>query len=153
MIDLKVVIAGVGSRLKEARKKLGLSQFDVSEAGGVGRTAQVSYESGITAPDTNYLERIQSTKIDLPFVLGGQSLSDLLNPNLKDQNVNWSLVQQVFDDVAFFCERFAPGCPSSYRWELIAELYRINSNKLNAKDSPDRLARQDQIQKLWEKQL
>ena len=153
MFNFSVILSGVGSRLKEARKKLGLSQSEMAEAGGVGRTAQVSYESQITAPDTNYLERIQSTKVDLPFVLGGQRLVELLSPARSEQHIDWPLVQQAYDDVAFFCERFAPNCPSSYRWELISDLYRINKDKLTAPNSSDRVMRQQEVQKLWDKQI
>lgn len=147
------ILSNIGARLKEARRRLGLSQIDLAEAGGVSRSAQINYESQITVPDTNYLERIQSTKVDLPFVLGGHRLVELLSPANNEQSVDWPLVQQAYDDVAFFCERFAPNCPSSYRWELIAELYRINKDKLKSPNSSDRVMRQQEVQKLWDKQF
>ena len=139
-------------RLKEARIKVGLNQAEMAEAGGVTRSAQVRYESSETAPSTDYLRGIQSTGIDIPYVLFGLS-GDALAESAAQSNppppIDWAMIKQAFEDVDFFCERYAPKCPTGHRWEMIAEIYaRHKSQQVNPLPL-DRHARQQAIKELW----
>jgi hypothetical protein len=82
---------------------------------------QVSYEAGTTEPTTAYLRAIQTSGIDIPAILFAHPSTEL---DSHAQQVDWQRLQQAFEDVEFFCQRFAPACPASYRWQMIRDLYQ-----------------------------
>jgi transcriptional regulator with XRE-family HTH domain len=110
-------------RLKLARMRLGISQTEMAKIGAVSRVTLVNYEKDLTEPNTAYLRRIQTTGIDIPFVLFGTSSHSPDGRSDGNAAVDWALLQQAFEDIEFFCVRHAPSCPSSYRWKLVAQLY------------------------------
>lgn len=59
-------------RLRAERKRLGLNQADLGAAGGVTKGAQLNYESGDRAPTADYLQRLVSAGIDIPFLFTGR---------------------------------------------------------------------------------
>ena len=118
-----LVREGVFQRLKEARSKIRLKQSELAEIGQVSRATQVSYETDITEPNTGYLRLIQTTGIDIPYILFGSTTQEIEGQASSGKNVDWVLLQQAFEDVEFFCVRHAPTCPASYRWKLVARLY------------------------------
>lgn len=65
-------VAQICARLREERVRLGMSQQDLAEVGGVTRKTQSAYESGATAPDVAYLARVEARGIDVHYVFGGQ---------------------------------------------------------------------------------
>lgn len=67
--DLKKTI---GTRLREERERLSLSQVAFGKAGGVLRGAQINYENGERSPDSNYLHHIASIGADVMYILTGQ---------------------------------------------------------------------------------
>lgn len=66
----------IGSRLKEERQKLKLTQQSFGGIGGVGKTTQVLYETGARVPDANYLIAIAEAGVDIHYVLLGVRLSE-----------------------------------------------------------------------------
>lgn len=62
---------GFGRRLKEERKRLGLSQVNLARIGGVQRLAQLQYENENTSPNMRYLNLISQAGIDLSYLLLG----------------------------------------------------------------------------------
>lgn len=60
-----------GTRLKQERLRLGLSQTKFAEACGIKRTAQTTYESGERSPDVDYLEAAGNIGADVDYVLFG----------------------------------------------------------------------------------
>ena len=60
-----------GQRLREERVRIGLSQTEMAEIGGVKRTTQHIYESDIRVPDLNYLERVRDAGADLSYLVLG----------------------------------------------------------------------------------
>lgn len=62
---------GIGSRLKEERKRLGLSQASLAVAGGIEANAQGSYERGKRFPNATYLSLIAAAGVDILFVVTG----------------------------------------------------------------------------------
>jgi DNA-binding XRE family transcriptional regulator len=139
------VLTGISSRLKQAREWLGLSQADMASFGEVSRSTQVSYELGQTAPNTTYLQAIQDRGADVPFVLYGPAAADIA----RRADINWASIQQAHEDVEFFCLRFAPNCPSSYRWEMVAQIYQIHQEKALRGDTPSQHSRQELLQEIW----
>lgn len=142
------IIAGVSTRLKEARRKLGLSQTDMADLGQVSRSTQLSYETGQTAPTTDYLQVIQGGGADIPLVLYGQAAAD----HVRQSKINWASIQQAHEDVEFFCMKFAPNCPSSYRWEMVARIYNVHQEKAAQGGASSGPSRQDVLREIWEKQ-
>jgi transcriptional regulator with XRE-family HTH domain len=61
----------VGDRLREERKRLGLSQDDLAGQGGVSRRTQINYESGERSPDAEYLHRVHAAGVDVCYVVVG----------------------------------------------------------------------------------
>lgn len=60
---------GFGLRLKEERKRLRLNQAELAQIGGIGRLAQLQYESEATAPTTRYLSAIGAIGVDLVYLV------------------------------------------------------------------------------------
>ena len=45
-------------RIREERKRLGLTQVQFAEIAGVQPTTQINYEKGTRTPDAGYLEKV-----------------------------------------------------------------------------------------------
>ncbi len=60
----------IGQRLREERKRLGLSQTEFSRAVGVHLNTQSRYEKGEREPDTAYLDAIGKAGVDVGYVMG-----------------------------------------------------------------------------------
>lgn len=59
-------------RLKEERERLGLTQAEFAELGGVKRVSQHLYEQGDRHPDVEYLEALIKNQVDVEYLLFGQ---------------------------------------------------------------------------------
>jgi transcriptional regulator with XRE-family HTH domain len=68
---------GIGSRLREERDRLRISQTDLAETGGVSRRTQAAYEAGQTMPSLGYLSLISAAGIDVGYVLNGRASAAL----------------------------------------------------------------------------
>ncbi len=66
-----IQMSGIGSRLRQERERLGLSQKVFGEIGGVEANAQGKYESGDRAPKADYLSRVAARGVDVLYVLTG----------------------------------------------------------------------------------
>ncbi len=64
-------MSGIGSRLRQERERLGLSQKIFGEIGGVEANAQGKYENGGRAPKADYLSRVAERGVDVLYVLTG----------------------------------------------------------------------------------
>ncbi|MGH8383367.1 helix-turn-helix domain-containing protein [Pseudomonas sp.] len=62
---------GIGSRLREERERLGLTQRVFGDIGGVEPNAQGKYESGERTPKTDYLAAVAARGVDALYVLSG----------------------------------------------------------------------------------
>jgi len=60
---------GIGERLTQERKRLGLSQLDFAKQAQVSLSSQKRYETGERAPDTSYLESIKRIGADVTYIL------------------------------------------------------------------------------------
>lgn len=58
-------------RLREERQRLGLNQTEFAELAGVLKGAQVNYEAGKRAPDSNYMTAIAAAGADVLYILTG----------------------------------------------------------------------------------
>lgn len=71
------------SRLREERKRLGLSQEEFAFLGGVQRNAQSTYERGERRPDSDYLAGIAENGVNVHYLLTGQKFNINDNDALK----------------------------------------------------------------------
>lgn len=62
----------VGARLREERKKLGMTQHDFAALGGIASNAQAHYEAGERQPKAGYLIGIAASGVDILYILLGK---------------------------------------------------------------------------------
>ncbi|QCI13550.1 helix-turn-helix domain-containing protein [Pseudomonas putida] len=62
---------GLGSRLREERERLGMTQRVFGDIGGVEPNAQGKYESGERTPRLDYLAALVNRGVDALYVLSG----------------------------------------------------------------------------------
>ena len=72
-------MSGIGSRLRQERERLGLSQKSFGEIGGVEANAQGKYENGDRAPKADYLSRVAARGVDVLYVLTGSPTPTLID--------------------------------------------------------------------------
>ncbi|NNA37314.1 helix-turn-helix transcriptional regulator [Pseudomonas lundensis] len=70
---------GIGSRLRQERERLGLSQKAFGVIGGVEANAQGKYENGDRAPKADYLSRVAERGVDVLYVLTGTPTPTLVD--------------------------------------------------------------------------
>lgn len=69
---------GFGSRLREERKRIGLSQEQLAEEAGIKRLTQSQYEAESREPRISYLAAVGAAGIDLYYLLFGRSVDTTL---------------------------------------------------------------------------
>lgn len=67
----------IGSRLKEERGRLRLSQTALAEVAGVSKTTQVFYEADERVPDANYLSLVSKHGVDVSYIITGRREADM----------------------------------------------------------------------------
>ncbi|MBH3441832.1 helix-turn-helix domain-containing protein [Pseudomonas luteola] len=65
-------MSSIGSRLREERERLCLSQTLFGAIGGIKTNAQVKYEKDERSPDAEYLSALANKGVDVLYVLTGQ---------------------------------------------------------------------------------
>jgi len=70
----------IGIRLKLERERLGFSQGDFAEVGGIQRTTLFNYEKGIRSPDAAFLSCIADKGADVLYVVTGTHAVSTLTP-------------------------------------------------------------------------
>lgn len=78
-----VVRMSVGERLKTERLRLGYTQKEFGELGGVKLNSQAKYERGETSPNTNYLENIGREGADVFYILTGERTQEAEPENFE----------------------------------------------------------------------
>ena len=73
------------SRLRDERKRLGLSQEALASVGGVKLNAQSNYETGKRAPDSDYLARVAAHGVDVGFLFTGERMPTARAPSANDE--------------------------------------------------------------------
>ncbi|EFN8408668.1 transcriptional regulator [Escherichia coli] len=61
----------IGTRLREERKRLGLSQAAMAEVAGIRKQTQLKYEKGDSFPDAAYLATLSRFGLDVQYVVLG----------------------------------------------------------------------------------
>ena len=63
---------GIWGRIREERKRLGLTQQELADLVGVDRNSQINYERGHRSPPAEYLERLDALGLDACYILTGR---------------------------------------------------------------------------------
>lgn len=69
--ELRATSEELGGRLREERKRLGLTQARLAESVGISTPTQVGYELGARTPDANYLTAIEQLGLDERYIRTG----------------------------------------------------------------------------------
>jgi len=77
-------------RLREERRRLGLTQAQLAELLGVSRSALNSYEGGRAVPDINFLARAIRKHVDGWYVLTGKHSAEVAS-----DLIDWDKVEQI----------------------------------------------------------
>lgn len=93
-----------GERLREERLRLGLTQAEMAEAGGVKRTTQHIYESDIRTPDLSYLLRVRDAGADLHYLVFGQRRGAAGPDAVSITPTTLSNIYQAMEGLAFDAE-------------------------------------------------
>lgn len=64
----------LSERIREERKRLGLTQVQFAEIAGVQPTTQINYEKGTRTPDAGYLEKVGSAGADVLYIVTGHRM-------------------------------------------------------------------------------
>lgn len=67
----------LGGRLKEERKRLGLSLVEFARRAGIHRNTQANYESGQREPDQAYYEAAAFLGVRLTYIMEGEAIEEL----------------------------------------------------------------------------
>ena len=70
-------------KLKEERKRLGLSQSKLADFGGTTRKSQGEYEKSVSSPKAEYLEKIAAAGVDVQYLITGVRSDMALSPEEK----------------------------------------------------------------------
>lgn len=121
-IQKDVFPLGFGERLKDERRRLGLSQEEFAERAGVKRLAQLQYEKEIREPRTSYLAALGAMGISLSYVLfGRKSLDMTLAPEATRR-----IEKKIFDLIDEYAATQCNGVLSSHERFVLFEVMRAH---------------------------
>lgn len=79
----------IGTRLRDERIRLGLSQTEFGNYGGVRKNTQSKYESNERAPDALYLANVAHHGVDVQYVITGVRKAEA-DDEIAELLLNWS---------------------------------------------------------------
>ena len=92
------MIAGLPEKLREERKKTGLSQMAVGEIVGTTKTMMTKYETGVTTPTTEVLLKLAAFyKVSVDYLLGLERKKMLNVSALSDHEIE--TVRRVIEEI------------------------------------------------------
>ncbi|WP_459990178.1 XRE family transcriptional regulator [Methylosoma difficile] len=99
---LSIRMKTIGGRIKEERLRLGMTQEKMAELCGVGRQAQLRYESDERSPDGYYFEAIAKVGGNIEYILTGRCSS-----SVKEDHPKYSVPDYV--EIAHYNVQAAAG--------------------------------------------
>lgn len=69
--DKEKNMGSLGERLKHERNNRGVTQKELADIGGVSSKTQGKYERNETPPDTDYLNKVAESGVDVQYVITG----------------------------------------------------------------------------------
>ncbi|MGZ8984456.1 MAG: helix-turn-helix domain-containing protein [Methylotenera sp.] len=105
--------SSIAERLREERKKLGLTQEEFGHLGGVTKTAQSLFEGGKNRPGSEYLEALHFNGVDVGFIVTGT--------RYPKENLDWKLLRHAF---LFIQHSFAERTDRKYTADQLFEAFK-----------------------------
>ena len=102
-----------GNNIRMERLRLGLTQSELAELGGVSKTSQVSYEAGASRPDSQYLSNVAKAGINISWLLTGQV------PEID----HWDLVESIMELIEEWAQDRKKPTSAAERSALFRVLY------------------------------
>jgi len=113
-------VSGFGERLREERKRLGLSQDEFAERVGIKRLAQLQYEKEVREPRTSYLAALGVLGVSLNYLLfGKRSSSESMTPDETRR-----IEKKIFDLIDEYVANQCGGVLSSEGRYVLFEVMR-----------------------------
>lgn len=84
----------IGSRLREERDRLGMTQTEIGEIAGVTKNTQRLYETDQRSPKADYLAALDAARVDVNYVLTGRR-SGTSAPAVVDGELMVRIVEQL----------------------------------------------------------
>lgn len=100
-------------RLREERNRLGFSQADFAEIGGVQRLAQINYEKGKRNPDSPYLASIAAAGVDVQYILTGIRSASAPKPVAEPLSQRKKILLDNYDNTSEEGRRIIEGTASA----------------------------------------
>ncbi|NHR07385.1 helix-turn-helix domain-containing protein [Chromobacterium haemolyticum] len=72
--QMDVSLSTIAARLRDERKRLGMTQETFAEVSGAKRRTLVDWEKGVSSPTATQLSALGSINVDLLYVLTGHHL-------------------------------------------------------------------------------
>jgi len=113
-----------GNNLRLERHRLGLTQSELAELGGVSKTSQVSYEAGASRPDSQYLSNVARAGVNVSWLLTGEV------PVLD----HWDIVEELLELIAEWEQNRNKPTTVAERTEVLRLLYELyrSTGKIDA---------------------
>lgn len=126
---LRSVFSGVPARLREERRRLGLSQDELARTAGVSRATVAGYELGKTSPDLAYLLSIGEAGVDTHFVMNGHRFADA-----SLGMIDWKIITELMEAVNDFAEANSLVITLEKRVRIVRVLYpaAVEANQVDA---------------------
>ncbi|MBF0096254.1 MAG: helix-turn-helix transcriptional regulator [Magnetococcales bacterium] len=116
-------------RLKEERKRLGHTQDEMAEIGGIAKSSLCNYEAGKREPSASFFTAIATAGVDVTYVLTGvrssANGSNQAAQGIVDKDLlAWSI--SVVEEALIATNRSAP---PEKKANIIAAVYALYQNK------------------------
>lgn len=117
----------LGERLKQERTRLGMSQEEFGAVGGVKKVAQSNYETGKRFPDSQYLERLAASGVDIQFVVTGFRLGTVAQPNglpaVESSPIDVEQLMRIVERLDAIATDAGKRLPAAMLVEIAADVY------------------------------
>jgi transcriptional regulator with XRE-family HTH domain len=108
------------SRLREERKRLGLSLGVLAAAGGVAAQTLIGYEKGARKPDMEFLSGVMAVGVDISFLMSGKRAAARV-----EEDVDWVLLDKIYEGLDLACRENSVQVKAGKRSELVRVLYAL----------------------------
>ena len=95
MLDLEAI----GTRLREERKRLRMTQAELAARVGVSRAAIVTYESGRTPFDVSFMDQLKELGVRTGYVLSGVDETESAADSL-----NWDMARALMNKIVRYAQ-------------------------------------------------
>jgi transcriptional regulator with XRE-family HTH domain len=111
-------IHDIPKRIREERRRLGLTQDALADATGVSRSTIAGYEHGRSSADVTFLAALHAAKADINYILTGVRQSES-----AVEYIDWELLGSVLVAIHEFAESTGLTVSMQRQMQLVQILY------------------------------